>query len=237
MAVATLLSASTPGEGRLRPSDDGSTATAASSPALSPAPPLGPAYDGSRGVEAPSQDVSVCVACTSLSGRVEAESPRCCSSTSRQPLSSLPSPSPHSAAASPSPSALAAHRSYRREPGHGCAVARTLSLKRKACTQPVSARPRKRTCKPCAQRCNLNPQHQPHSPAVSKAQLRGLRKRRRLVRTNSSLARLNNAQPSLKKRKLKNICTAKPRTLTSNHNSRNTASPKGLECIGANFPT
>ena len=182
----------------------------------------------------------MCVACSSLSGRVETESPRYCSSASRHPPPSLPSPSPHSAAASPSPSALAARRPYRREPGHGCAVARTLSLKRNACTQPVSARPRKRTCKPHAQRRNLNPQHQPHSPTstVNKAQLRvGLRKRRRFVRVNSSLARLNNAQPSLKKRKLKNICTAKPRTLTSNHNSRNTAPPKGLECIGANFPT
>ena len=238
VAVATLLSAPTPGYGRLRPSEDGSTATAASSPALSFAPSLGPAYDCSRGVEAPSQDVSVCVARSSLSGRVETESPRYCSSASRHPPSSLPSPPPHSAAASPSPSALAARRPYRREAGQGCAVARSLSLKRKACTQPVPARPRKRTCKPCAQRRNLNPQHQPHSPSVSKALLRvGQRKRKHFVRVNSSLARLNNAQPSLKKRKLKNICTAKPRTLTSNHNSRNTAPPKGLECIGANFPT
>ena len=243
VAVATVLSAPNPGCGQLRPPphlsspEDGSAATAAFSPALLPAPPSGPARDSSRAANAPSPDDSLCVTCSSSSGRVETESPRSSSSASRHPPP-LPSPPMHRAAASPSPSALAARRPYGREPGHGCAEAQTMVLKRKAHAQPASTRLRKRTCKPCAQRRFSNSQHRSQPPAVSKAQsVVVLRKRKRTVRTNLDLDRLNIAQPSLKKRKLKNLRTAKTRTRTSNHNTRNTAPPKGLECLGANFPT
>jgi len=243
VAVATVLSAPNPGCGQLRPPPhlpspvDGSSATAVYSPALLPAPPSGPARDSSRAANAPSPDDSLCVTCSSSSGRVETESPRSSSSASRHPPP-LPSPPMHRAAASPSPSALAARRPYGREPGHGCAEAQTMALKRKAQAQPASMRPRKRTCKPCAQRHFSSSQRRSQPPAVSKAQsVVALRNRKRTVRTNLDLDRLNITQPSLKKRKLKNLRTTNTRTRTSNHNTRNTAPPKGLECLGANFPT
>ena len=62
MAVATLLSAPTPGYGRLRPSENDSTATAASSPALSPAPPSALLVMAAEGLRRPLMiRMSLCV--------------------------------------------------------------------------------------------------------------------------------------------------------------------------------
>ena len=81
-----------------------------------------------------------------------------------------------------------------------------------------------------------------NSRIASNASLRvGLRNRKRPLRTSSSfrfnLVRPNTNQPSQKKRKIMKPRTTKSRKLTSTHNRRGTAPPKGLECLGANFPT